>query len=167
MELNFKREIEDSIVSTTITIKEFGSGENGLSASAEEECLKNWKLTLNYQDMIFDSFVTIDENHVPSLLEVSEQNDTSAEPIEPDGDRVQFSVADDPVTVDKDMEIIFKVDAEKLHLKESFTHLIDEKDYAMAMVLIFEKTVKKYIADKMKENIVHYNGFEKEFSERI
>ena len=48
MELNFKREIEDSIVSTTITIKEFGSGKNGLSASAEEECLKNWKLTLNY-----------------------------------------------------------------------------------------------------------------------
>ena len=117
--------------------------------------------------MIFDGFIVIDENHVPSLLEVPEQNEPSTEPIEPDGDRVQFSVADNPVTVDKDMEIIFKVDAEKLHLKESFAHLVDEKDYAMAIVLIFEKTVKNYIADKMKENIVHYNGFEKEFVETI
>lgn len=172
MELNFKREIENSIVSTTITIKEFGSGENGLSSNAEEECLRNWRIELNYENMLFDGFVTIDENHLPSLVSIPEQEDNpeqteQTEPIKPDGDRIQFSVIDDAVIVDKDMEIIFKVDANELRLKDSYTHLQDTKDYAMAMILVFEDTVKRYISEKMKENIVHYNGFEKEFSERI
>lgn len=125
-------------------------------------------MVLKYNDMIFDRFVTIDENHVPTIVEVPEQNtEPDAEPVKPDGDRVQFSVEDEPVTIEKDMEIVFKVDAETLTLKDSFTHLKDEKDYAMAMVLVFEEVVNEYINEKMKENIVHYNGFEKEFTKRI
>ena len=172
MELNFKRVIEDSLVSTTITIGEFGSGEDNLSAKAEEECLKNWKIVLNYEDLIFDRYITINENHVPEIVEISEpvidpENPDTTEPVTVDGDRVQFAVGDEPVTIDKDMEIYFAVDARNLRMRDSYTHIRDSKDLAMSMVLIFEQTVKEYIENEMKENIKHYNGFEKEFTERI
>lgn len=110
--------------------------------------------------MIFDRFINIDENHEPYIVEVPEPDGGNETPTI-EGDRVRFSISEEPVLVDENLELHLAVDANALKNDMSlYSYIQDTKDLAMAYIIIFEDVIEKYLADEINENFLHFNSFE-------
>lgn len=93
MEINAHRTIEQSVVTTTITISAFGS--STMTAEEETEILNDYKLTLDTGKILFSRFVTVNDHKNPEIVNIDlsgETDGTDTEESTPETDLVTLAI---------------------------------------------------------------------------
>lgn len=182
MVIGFDRDISNRIVSSVVSIKEFGTG--SIPASKEKENLDDYPQVLKYADIDFTAKVAMGENHMPVIVEENETpEETSGEATETTGnngegggdndateadssateatyDTITLDLANESYTINEDFSISYAVDAKTLTRKVKAMNVIPDEDcLAMAMVLVWEKKIADQIEKLVAKSRVHMNGF--------
>lgn len=152
MVIGFERDITDRIVSSTATIKEFGS--DTIQPSKEKENLEDYPPILNYADINFTGKFKMDEEeHIPVLLE---ENAT----LEGTLDTVTLDLGEKTVKIDADFTDTYSVDAKSLTRQiKNMTVIPDEDCLAQAMVMLWEAKIGAQIKTLVENSRKHMNGF--------
>ncbi len=169
MTIGFDRDISNRIVTSVVSIKEFGTG--SVSESAERENLDDYPQVLKYGDIDFTGKFTMDtENHIPVLVEenaeASGEEGSEETTEETSADTITLDLGDSEFTINADFTASYSVDAKTLTRKlQSMTVIPDEDCLAMAMVMLWEKKVGDKIKTLIEASRVHMNGFADEVVE--
>lgn len=151
MEIKATRKIENSIMSTVLTIENFGSA--NFSAEDEMEILDDYNLTLDTGKTIFARFIKIDNHGAPVIT------DASNEP----NDQIVLTMPIESYKINKDMQIKYAVDIDKLNIDfNQFNCINDKMCLGKSILLVFENVVIDWITENFEISKQHHNEFESE-----
>ncbi len=128
MQIKATRSVEQSIISTTLTIDTFRS--NSLTPDEERELLNDYKLELNTGAILFSRYVSLDAHKNPDIV---------PDPAEPENyDLVTIAVPIETYEITEDMEIKYAIDVRRLNvIPDNYTHIQDNICLAKAMICVF------------------------------
>ena len=154
MVLSAKRSIEQSVISTKITIDSYGTAD--MPAEIEKEILHDYKITIDYGKILFSRYVGVDEHQ---NLRIVRPDPESEDPI--DADLVTLAMPIESYAIDENMELTYAIDISKLDSRiTSYKYLQDPMCVGKACCLVFETVVADYIHDQLEVSKRHKDTFE-------
>lgn len=159
MELNAHRSVEQSIVTSTITISAFGS--STMTAEDEMEILNDYKLTLDTGKILFSRFVAVNDHKDPVIVNVDLAGENDTQEPAAENDLVTLAIPIQTYDITPDVEIKYAVDVRDVENKLGNYHVIEDAAcLAKAMVLVFEDVVITWIKEQLEVSKNHKDDFE-------
>lgn len=153
MELSAHRTVEQSIVTTTITISAFGS--STMTAEDEAEILSDYKITFDTGKILFARYVTVNDHKDPEIVQVKEGVEA------PNADLVALTIPIQTYDITPDVEIKYAVDVRTLENKlGNYSIISDAICLAKAQILVFEDVVTSWLKEQLNVSKEHKDDFE-------
>ena len=185
MHIKATRKIENSIMSTTLTVDALGS--STMTADEEREVLNDYKLEINYGSILFSRFVKLNDHKDPEIVVFESMNedtdpatgddtggdntnpatepatDPAADEPQVEADLITLAMPGDTYRITEDMELRYAVDVTTLKNKlENYQYISDEACLGKCMLLTFEDVVISWIKQQLEISKQHRDNFESE-----